>query len=154
VSFDIDGGLRALLNIAGQQAAGVAGKDLEPIELSMREGVLRFKALKLPVGEFTFQSEGEVDLVQETERLTVNIPAGAFGAEFIRSRGRGLGIANDILGGTLNEDVMVPVRRSGPLGGDNEWKPDFKAVAEQLFDPRRILEEGIRRGLEELLDGG
>jgi hypothetical protein len=113
VSFDLDQGLGAILKSTGQRRTGVAGDRLNPFAIAMDKGVASFSDVAIPFGEFTFRAEGKIDLIRETEDIMLYIPAGALAAEALGSTS------------LLVESITIPVRRQGPLGEKNKWKPDF-----------------------------
>ncbi len=150
VEYDLERTLGALLKFTGLRNQSEAGQRIQPFEVSMRDNIVRFDKLNVPVGEFVMKARGSFDYNTNTEDIVLGIPAGAFAAEVIR----GLPGAVD---GVLREAVVIPVRRHGPIGGENEWKPDPGNAEGQLFDPKKILDEVINRGLNELFkkkDGG
>ena len=147
VEYEFERGLAALLKAANQRTTSNAGERLQPFNISMERGTARFDSLRVPVGEFTLAAEGSFDLVRQYEDITLGIPAGAFAGEAI---GNLPGAAS----GLLNEEILVPVRRRGPMGADNAWEPDFQSVLQQLFSPEKIIDKVIKGGLKDLLGGG
>jgi len=143
VDYDFQRGLGALLKFAKQNQQGVLGRRLQPFKISMKDGVARFDELVVPVGEFAIQGKGAIDLVKQTEDIVIGVPAGAFADEL-------LGSLPGALGGTLRQNVVVPVRRKGPLGRENKWEPDFQAVIKELFKPENILNDLLKDQLKDL----
>ena len=147
VQYEFDRGLEALLKAANQRTISNAGERLAPFQIAMNRGVASFDKLTVPVGEFSLTAKGSFDLERQHEDITLGIPAGAFAGEII-------GNLPGATAGLLNENIIVPVRRSGPMGEDNAWKPDFEAVLKQLFSPENILDNVIKGGLKDILGGG
>lgn len=147
VDFQFDRGLALLLRITKQRSEGAMGESLQPFKISMKDGIARFDDLVVPVGEFRFSGRGAFDLVNQTEDITLSIPAGAFAQEV-------LGALPGALGGTLRTNVNVPVRRRGPLGAENQWQPDFQSVIKELFSPENLLQDAIQGGLRDLINPG
>ncbi len=136
VEYEFEQGLALLLDLTQLGTQGKAGERIKPFTIAMRDGVASFDNLAVPIGEFTVLARGRIDLVNKREDIVLGVPAGAFAEEII---GKLPGA-----GGAINEDVIVPVRRSGPLGQKNPWRPDFEAVLGSLF------ENLLRGGLEQL----
>jgi hypothetical protein len=148
IRYEFDRGLAALLKAARQRTESAAGERLQPFEVTMADGVARFDKLAVPVGEFTMTCRGTLDLVRRREDITLGIPAGAFAGEVI-------GDLPGATGGLLNPEIVVPVRRRGPMDRENPWEPDFEAVLQQLFSPENILKNIFEGGLKDLIkDGG
>jgi hypothetical protein len=144
VDYDFQRGFAALLRAAGQREQGVVGRSLKPFSISMLDGVARFEDLVVPVGEFEVSARGALDFVNQTEDIVVGVPAGAFADEVI-------GALPGAIGNTVVKSVVVPVRRKGPLGGENEWRPDFQAVIREMFRPEGILKDALQDRLEDLI---
>ena len=143
-SYELTRPLAALMRVAGgENGSGMLGGRLGQTNLSMADGVLRYADLTVPIGEYSFTSEAAFDLLNGTEDITVRVPAGA--------------IADDIAGGLggaferIAEDRMVPIYRRGPLGENNPFEPDFASVLEDAVGPGGILEDRIRKGIEDLI---
>ena len=147
VQYEFERGLAALLEATNQRTMSNAGERLEPFNIAMDRGVASFDSLRIPLGEFVLSAEGSFDLERQYEDITLGIPAGAFAGEAI-------GNLPGATGGLLNKDIIVPVRRRGPMGADNKWEPDFEAVIKQLFSPENILDNVIKGGLKDILGGG
>lgn len=144
VDYDFQRGFAALLRATGQREQGVVGRSLKPFTISMLNGVARFEDLVVPIGEFEISARGALDFVNQTEDIVVGVPAGAFTDEVI-------GALPGAVGNTLVRSVVVPVRRRGPLGTENEWRPDFQAVIKEMFRPENILRDVIQDRLEDLI---
>ncbi|MEL6328076.1 MAG: hypothetical protein AAFR38_00305 [Planctomycetota bacterium] len=142
VRYGLAGPFAGLLNAAGRGGGvgGRAGTRFEQVNLVMAQGVLSYSDLKLPIGEFVFDTTGRFDLVNRNERIELKIPAGAFAGEAI-------GGSRGPLRGTLNAAVKVPVVREGPMDQENKWEPNFESVLEDLFSPDNIgnIIDGIFR---------
>lgn len=144
VDYDFQRGFAALLRATGQREQGVVGRSLRPFTISMLDGVARFEDLVVPVGEFEVTGRGALDFINQTEDIVIGVPAGAFTDEVI-------GALPGAVGNTLVRSVIVPVRRKGPLGADNEWRPDFQAVLKEMFRPENIIRDVIQDRLEDLI---
>ncbi|MEM9559073.1 MAG: hypothetical protein AAF995_02105 [Planctomycetota bacterium] len=148
-TFGLEVGLGDLLNPAQFARGNRLGDSFQPFNATMRNGVLAVRNLALPIGEFSIPAQGDYDLVKGTERVVVQLPTGMLAAEAI---GNNAGPLGDIVGNVLN----VPLVKAGPLGGDNQWKPDPGAridgapSGQQGGDPASRLLDGIgdllRRG--------
>jgi hypothetical protein len=145
--FQIDGGLKSVLKLAGQATEGTALERFEAVVVEVDNGIATYNNLKLPLGEFEFESSGRFDLVERTEEITLWAPLAAIASE---------GIDLPIAGGNdvINPDALVPIRRRGPMGEDNPWVVDITGARGSLFRSGDELEDAIKDGIRDLLGGG
>jgi hypothetical protein len=143
--FGTSGVFGELLNVAGLKTGGVVGRRLEPITVSVRQGVATYPKWTLPLGEFNVQTEGTVDMVSRTVDVVTWIPLGALSDQAAGRFNTGLGA---ILGGAAPQmelASMLPFRTRGSL--DNpKTEPDLKLFAEtalKTIKPEKIIEKGI-----------
>ncbi len=133
-------------------AGGALGKRLKPIEIVVRDGVMRYADVELPLGEFTIALEGEADLADRSIDAIVSIPLARLSAEFgadiqkqIQRAMGPLGAAPDL------SSLMVPLRIRGSMDG-----PSIEVAGDRLIDNLRAAigpENLIRQGIEDLLKG-
>lgn len=145
VTYKLNGFLESGLKLAGGKSIGQLGGRIQPFDVSMASGIVRYDRLKVPIGEFDFDSNGTINLIERKKDLLVLMPAGQFGTEAFGVAG----ITKDM----INDAVKIPMKNSGPL--DNHgWNPDPKPVFKELFKPDKILDEAVKRGIGNLLNRG
>lgn len=143
--FGTSGAFSELLNITGLKTGGVIGRRLEPITVTVRNGVATYPKWTLPLGEFSVQTEGTVDLVSRNVDVITWIPLGALSDQAAGRFNTGLGT---LLGGAtpqLEIASMLPFRTRGPM--DNpRTEPDLKLFAEttvKSLSPEKLIEKGL-----------
>lgn len=124
------------------------GRRLQPLELNITNGVANYKRYVLPLGEFKFESEGQVNLVADTIDVYTYIPFGALTDEAGRLF---TGAVNNIpgIGQLVEAATLMPFRTSGPLSNP-KTEPDVKRFAEE-FVKRVRPDDLIKRGVGDLL---
>ncbi|MEM7755798.1 MAG: hypothetical protein AAF297_09210 [Planctomycetota bacterium] len=146
IGFSVDGGLGSLLSFAGQDTEGNALERFEAVVVTLDDGIATYDELRLPIGEFTFESSGVFDLISQNEQVTVWAPLASIAAE-------ALNIPGVKAGDAINPKAQVPIRRRGPMGEENPWKLDLSGARGNLISPEGL--EDVGRGLlEDLLGGG
>lgn len=133
---------RGLLALAGPGALGTddLGASIGGFGGSIESGVLSYRDLTIPIGEFTVPVSGLVNLVDGSRRIVLRLPTGALAEE-------GIGQRLPILRELLN----VPVSGVGRMGEQIRWKLDPGAAREGDRKPEEQLLEEIGRGLGDLL---
>lgn len=127
IEYAVEGGLAAILKIAGQNETATVGTRLTPIRVQMSGGTLAYSNLTVPVGEFFIPVKGNINLVQQTEYVELTVPAGAVAGELIGGS----------FGSALSSLFSVPIVRQGPLGANNQWKVTAKGLGQGFFgNPR------------------
>ncbi|OAB58495.1 hypothetical protein AY599_08520 [Leptolyngbya valderiana BDU 20041] len=107
--------LSSVLKATGQRAEGSLGRRIEPIQVSMVDGVITYQPFTLPLGDLELESEGTVNLVESTMDVIVWIPKAALTDAAAGRFNTGLGTA---LGRTVpgfSKVTTVPWRVSGEL---------------------------------------
>lgn len=120
--------LNPVLDKTGLSEAKKVGERLKPVPINIREGVMRYTAFKLPLGEFEIENEGTVDLVKRQTDMVVWIPLGRLAGEAVpglNSTVDKIPIIGDIAKGSFNELTMIPFQVRGPL--DGELSREFSA---------------------------
>lgn len=145
VQYGLSGPLETALKWSGQKSMGQLGARLDPFSVSMADGVVRYDGLSVPIGEFNFNSNGSINLINKTKDLLILMPAGAFAVEAFGLQG--------VMADFVNNAVKVPMNNAGAIDAKN-WKPDFSKAQGQLFKPEKILDEGLRKGIGNLLKPG
>jgi hypothetical protein len=133
-----------VLKAAGQKDMGTLGRRVEPLKLTMRDGVISYDRYRLPLGEFIVQTRGEVNLVDRTLDVVTYIPLGALTDEAAGVFNTGLG---KLLGGAIpmvERASMVPWRTRGPIDNPST-SPDVglfvKEFGQSLLRPDRMLRD-------------
>ncbi len=127
----------------GGRSAGTLGRKIEPFVVNMDHGVVKYDRFSLPVGEFSLDTRGEVDLVKRTINVVTYVPLFA-----LTDEAAGLfntGLAGKI--GILDRTTMVPITTKGSI--DNpQTAPDIglfmKETGENIFKaPGNLLDKII-----------
>ncbi len=136
-----------LLELAqAQGGAAMVGRRLEPITITAKNGVIIYPRYKLPLGEFTVETEGNVNLVDRTINVVTYVPAGALADETLGLFRVGGGL-DKVLGKSpikLDRMSMLPFRTKGSLDGA-KTAPDLELFAKSFtgqLKPETILEQG------------
>lgn len=145
VRYGLSGVLETALKMAGLRSLGQLGARIQPFDVSMAEGVVRYDRLKVPLGEFDFDSNGSINLLTKTKDLLILMPAGQFGTEAFGVPG----LARDMINGL----VKIPMSNAGAWA-NMQWKADFSKAQGELFKPDKLLDEVIRQGIGNLLNKG
>jgi hypothetical protein len=124
-NFATSGLFNELLNLAKLREAGQIGRRLEPITVTLTNGVATYPKWSLPLGEFTIATEGKVDLVNRQVDVVTWVPVGALADNAV-----GLFSRSKLLGGSVLEAAsMVPFRTKGSLDKPTT-SPDLQLFAE------------------------
>lgn len=120
------------------------GKKLQPLTVNFDNGVARYDRYVLPIGEFSFESEGQVDLVQNTIDTYTYIPFAALSDEAGQLF---MGAMNNVpgLGSAIDALTMMPFRTTGSL--DNpQTRPDVERFAKEFIKnvrPDNVIKKGV-----------
>lgn len=146
-----------ILNLAAQKTMASVGNKLEPMSITITNGVAEYAPWALPLGEFKLATEGKVDLVQKKVDVLTWIPLGALSEETANlvSKANLGGVLGDILGGKKEEEkkknagLMVPFRTKGSFG-KTKTEPDLELLAKQAIDQAKP-EDLLQKGLDSIL---
>ncbi|NUQ68044.1 MAG: hypothetical protein HUU18_07170 [Phycisphaerales bacterium] len=141
-----------VLSIAKIRQAGQVGRRLQPLDVSMRAGVVEYSKWIIPLGEFKLETQGKVDLAKGEIDVVTSIPFGALTDEIAGSLNTGLGSALGRNVPLLESLTMVPFRTRGPLAKPSTG-PDLKLLGERTLEklnPIDAIKEGAGR-LQDLL---
>jgi hypothetical protein len=123
-------------------AAGKAGQKLAPMTVNVKAGIARLQRWPVPVGEFTVQMDGTMNLITGEVDFVTYFPAGALALEKLKLPGGALGsIAGDVL-----KSAVIPVRTKG-IGTARKTEVDSEAAAKELLkgvDPSKLIEKGLK----------
>jgi len=136
-----------LLKVVEARTAGQVGKRLEPVTMKVRNGVATYDRWRVPLGEFTVETEGTVNLVNRTVDVVTYVPFAAVSDRAIGALNLGAGSAlNKLIGGsTVDALTMVPIRTRGPMDQPST-NIDGEAFAKNLIksvNPKDIIERGL-----------
>lgn len=149
--FETSGVFGTLLRVAKQREAGMVGRRLQPLSLSIKDGVLTYARWKVPLGEFTFDTRGTVDLVNGRLDIVTYLPFGALTDEAAGSFNTGLGRLVTGAVPFIEQATMVPFRTRGGYA-DATTEPDIELFLTEtgrtLLRPDRIIREGIQNILK------
>lgn len=142
-----------ILNLAAQKTMASVGNRLEPMSITITNGIAEYAPWTLPLGEFKLATEGKVDLVQKKVDVLTWIPLGALSEETAKlvSKANIGGALGDLLGGKKDQDkkkndgLMIPFRTKGSFG-KTKTEPDFELLAKKAVDqvkPDDLLNKGL-----------
>lgn len=128
--FGTSGVFSELLNLTGLKTGGVIGQRLEPLTVTVENGVATYPKWRVPLGEFTLESEGTVDLVNRQVDVITWIPLGAL-------TDKAAGMFNTGLGGALGKAGLdsvstLPFRTRGSMDKP-ETRADLELFAKQTL---------------------
>ena len=138
VQYGLSGPIQSVLKMTGQNAMGQMGARIQAFDVRMAKGIVNYDKLAVPLGEFTFTSEGEINLIKKVKDIFVFMPVGAFAAEAFGVQGA--------LGSILDTAATIPLTNAGPLDATG-WKADFS----KAFKPDKVLENTLKKGIGDLL---
>lgn len=145
--FGTSSAFSELLKIVEARTAGQVGKKLQPLTMKVRDGVASYDRWRVPLGEFTVETEGSVNLVARTVDFVTYVPFAAVSDRAIGALNLGAGSAlNKLIGGTtIDALTMVPIRTRGPMDQPST-NIDGEAFAKNLVksvNPKDIIERGL-----------
>lgn len=107
--------LSSVLKATGQRERGSLGRRIDPIHLKMVDGVIIYEPFTLPLGDLEIESEGTVNLAENTMDVIVWIPIAALSDEAAGRFNTGLGSALGRSVPGFGSVSTVPWRVSGDL---------------------------------------
>jgi hypothetical protein len=158
VRFSTENSLSKLVKGLGGRESGVLGRRIEPFVVQINQGVANYQRFKLPLGEFSLETEGKVDLVARRIDVVTYVPFFALTDEALGLFQVGLGnifsAINQDFGKIIDRNTLVPIRTRGPL--DNpETAPDFTKLVEEA--QRKLIQDpakGVGDLIGDILGGG
>lgn len=129
-----------------------SASSLRPLTMTVTDGTLSYERYSIPIGEFTFQTQGTVNLADRTLNVVTYVPLGALTDEAVGSFRTGVGT---ILGQipVFNDLTMVPIRATGSLDKTSvniDAATFVREFGRQLLRPDQLLERGVRQILERI----
>ena len=153
--FTTSGGFQSLLKVAGQRQEGLLGRKIEPFVVNIQRGVLSYDRFGLPLGEFSIETTGSVDLVNRRMDLVTYVPFFALTDEVAGSLSTNLAGAIGQFPGGVDRATLVPLRTSGSFGAPKTEVATGLFVQQfgksLLETPGRLVDDVIRKRLEDLL---
>ncbi|CAG0952501.1 hypothetical protein PHYC_00276 [Phycisphaerales bacterium] len=161
--FQTSGGFATILKALHQKTTGSVGTRLDPLRVTITSGVANYNRWRVPVGEFTLETAGvvnltkapvkamgpdgkEVELGPRSLDVVTWVPAGAVTDQALGLFNVGIGsIFAKLTPGLLEPLTMLPFRTRGTVEHP-ETKPDVSLVGDGIknqlkkLDPRRLLE--------------
>lgn len=164
INFQMSSGFGKLVSDKVLKQKGVVGQKLEPVNTAFTNGVGHLQRYKFPLGEFTLELEGDVDLVKERVDIVTWIPVTLLADEAIGGLAGVLpGGANPLLKlsdftASVRELIpLVPYRTKGPMNAPNpSLVPDGKLLAQEFERNggwQKVLQRMISGRGGDLLDG-
>ncbi len=142
---------KLLKKVAARQS-GVVGQRLQPLNVEVRQGIIRYPRYRIPLGEFSIETEGTVNLPAKTLDVVTWVPFGSLTDEAAGSFNTGLG---SLLGRSvplIESATMVPIRTKGPLDKPST-APDLELFARNVIETVRP-DNLLRDALEKIRGGG
>ncbi len=123
-----------------------------PLNVSARKGVLQLAKWTFPLDQFTFQTQGSIDLVKREVDLITWVPAGALTSETLGAVSQQLNTLTGKSFATIDDKVLIPLRTRGSLSNPSttpelsgETLDEFKKLA------GRLIEDQLKSKGEELI---
>ncbi len=150
VRFGTSSFLGRVLDVAKVRSKGTAGQRIEPFVMNINRGVAKYDRFKLPLGEFTIETQGTIDLVTRRMDSMVYVPFFAVSKELASV------INNDLTAKIAQVPIidnltMIPIRVSGSLDNPKTEFAADKFIEENL---QGALEKGLEKGIKDALDKG
>lgn len=101
----------SLLKAVGGRESGAIGRKVEPFVVRIDKGVATYDRFRLPLGEFSIETRGSVDLVNKRVNLVTYVPFFALTDEAMGPIKLGLGGRLDV----LDRTTMVPITIKGSM---------------------------------------
>lgn len=147
--FTTTGAFGQILKSVGGKTQGTIGRKLEPFVIEAKQGVLDYQRFRLPLGEFSLETQGKVDLVNRQVRVTTYAPFFAIAEEALGPIKLGLGGTTNI----IDRNTLVPITTRGSIDNPKteiDAGEFLKGIGKSLIqDPA----EGIGKTIGDLLGG-
>lgn len=145
VRYDTNDLFGSILKFTKNDASGRLFHNFPPVVARVRDGVATYDRTKFPIGEFSIETSGTIDLAAQTMDLIIHVPLAALVTEVA-------GVFQKVPG--LDVMTMTPFRLKGPIGKAKP-EPAVDILLQEITReaPQRFLEEGIGGALDKLLGG-
>lgn len=131
-----------LSNLALRQQ-GTVGQRLQPLNVSIVNGVATYEKWAIPLGDFSVETTGTVDMVQRRIDVLTWIPFGQLSSDAAKL----FGAAGNFGGSAVLQAAdMVPFRTSGSLDNPST-KPDLELFAKtfiQKLSPEQLIKDRLK----------
>lgn len=141
--FSASNDFAGLLSNLALRQQGMVGQRLQPLNVSIVNGVATYDKWAIPLGEFSVETSGVVDMVQRRIDVVTWIPFGQLSADTARLFGA---VGN--LGGNavVQAADMVPFRTSGSLDRPTT-RPDLELFGKtfiQKIAPEQLIKDRLK----------
>lgn len=149
--FTTQGILADVMNAVGLRTAGEVGRRIEPFVVRFEQGVANYDRFRLPIGEFSIETRGQVDLVNRRLDCVTYIPLGLMTDRAIGLFGGG-GLGANL--GVLDKATMFPWRLRGSLDNPS-LTPDPGLFAQEagknlIEKPAEAIKDTLDRTIKDL----
>ncbi|MBL0871213.1 MAG: hypothetical protein IBJ18_11625, partial [Phycisphaerales bacterium] len=122
----------------------------QPMNLSVKEGVISLGTWSFPIEDFTFRTAGTIDLVKREVDMLTWVPAGALTAETLKVFNQQLsGLTNQTFG-AIDERLQVPLRTKGSLDSPSTTVELNAATMDELKKVAgRVLEDQLKGAIKD-----
>lgn len=130
-----------LLDLAKVRKSGVVGQKIEPLAATIRNGVATLPRYRVPLGEFTVETEGTLNLVNDQMDVVTYIPFAALADNAVGLFKKGGLSSIPVLGDVFKATTMMPFRTKGTFANNStDAAPDM--ILENLqkeVDPEKVI---------------
>jgi hypothetical protein len=144
--FGTSGFFGDILKVVNARQAGTVGRRLQPFKAQVRQGVATYARWKVPVGEFTVETEGTVDLVNRQLDVVTYVPFGALSDKAVGALNLGVGSAlTRVLPGAIEALTEIPFRTKGSMDNPTT-KVDPEMLAKNVgrsLNPERLIKDNL-----------
>lgn len=154
LKFKTGGGFSKFLNVLSQKQEGYIGKKLKPLNVNITSGVAKYQRWALPLGEFSIESEGTVDLVNRRLEIYTYVPFGALSDEAAGLYKKSLGNV-PVLNELIQAATQMPFKTTGSFD-DPKTEPDLERFVQEFgkkIRPDELLKKGLENGIGDLFKG-
>lgn len=120
---------------------GTVGKRLQPLNVSIKNGVATYQKWPIPLGEFNVETMGTVDLVQRKIDVITWIPFGQLSGDTARAFGIAGGLGK--IAPVIQAVDMMPFRTRGSLDNPSTT-PDLELFAKTFIEklsPEKLIQD-------------
>ncbi len=138
-----------ILKAINQKTEANIGQRIDPLSVHIKQGVATYDKWTVPIGQNKLNTQGTVDLVNETLDVITYVPLGAL-TEDVAGLFKAQAKLKQALGGTgLDENLMVPFRSRGSFG-KVKTEPDMELFVKESLKSVKP-EDLIKKGIGDLL---
>ncbi len=122
----------------------------QPMNLSVKEGVISLGTWSFPIEDFTFRTAGTIDLVKREVDMLTWVPAGALTAETLKVFNQQLSGLTKQSFGAIDERLQVPLRTRGSLDNPSTTVELNSATMDELKKVAgRVLEDQLKSAIKD-----